>query len=140
MGKLADVDPDALRDALAEVTDAKPTKRLMVALSYLDGEPVSTLATRYGIPRSTVYYWLDRFESEPLESAIRDEDRPGRPPKLDEEQRERLRADLSERPSAHGFDADAWTPALVRDHVDRQFAVSYSEGHARRLLDRLGPA
>ncbi|MFC4356909.1 transposase [Halobium salinum] len=140
MAKLADADPDALREALASTTEAKPAKRLMVALAYLDGESVATLSTRYGIPRSTVYYWLDRFESEPLESAIRDEDRPGRPPKLDERQREQLRSDLQAPPSEQAFDAEAWTPALVREHVDRRFDVSYSEGHARRLLDRLGPS
>lgn len=140
MAKLADVDPNALREALADASEAKPAKRLMVALAYLDGESVATLSARYGIPRSTVYYWLDRFEAEPIESAIRDEDRPGRPPKLDGDQREQLRADLRASPADHGFDAEAWTPALVRDYVEGRFGVSYSEGHARRLLDRLGPA
>lgn len=140
MAKLADVDEDALRDALASVSEAKPAKRLMVALAYLDGESVETLSARYGIPRSTVYYWLDRFESEPIDSAIEDEHRPGRPPKLDEEERERLRADLQDPPTRHGLDGDEWTPALLRDYVEGQFAVSYSEGHARRLLDRLRTA
>lgn len=140
MGKLADVDPDALRDALASVTEAKPAKRLMVALAYLDGESVDAMSARYGIPRSTLYYWLDRFESEPIESAVRDEDRPGRPPKLDDDQREQLAADLREPPASHGLDGEEWTPALLRTHVDRRFAVTYSEGHARRLLDQFDPA
>jgi transposase len=138
MGKLSEVDPDVLRTELGSVSEAKPAKRLMVALAYLDGESVATLSARYGIPRSTLYYWLDRFESEPVRSAIHDEDRPGRPSKLDTDQRDRLRADLTDPPTAHGFDDERWTPALVRTHVDRRFGVSYSEGHARRLLDRLG--
>jgi transposase len=138
MGKLSEVDPDTLREALGSVSEAKPAKRLMVALAYLDGESVATMSTRYGIPRSTLYYWLDRFESEPVESAIRDEDRPGRPSKLDADQRDRLRSDLADPPTEHGFDAETWTPALVRTHVDRRFDVSYSKGHARRLLNRLG--
>lgn len=137
MVKLDDVDPDELRRTLADVDSAKEAKRLVVALDYLDGVPVSVLAERYGIPRSTLYYWLDRFESEPVEEAITDEDRPGRPRKLDDEDRNRLRDHLDTRPEVHDYDADEWTPELVRDHVERAFGVSYSVGHVRRLLREL---
>ena len=138
MDKLDGVSLSALQEHLDAAESAKATKRLMVAIAYKDGVPVSTLSDRYGVPESTLYYWLDRFESEPVESAIRDEDRPGRPSKLDPDQRDRLRSDLADPPTEHGFDAETWTPALVRTHVDRRFDVSYSKGHARRLLNRLG--
>jgi len=138
MDKLADVDVAALREALDEVESAKAAKRLMVALDYKDGTPVSTLATRYDIPRSTLYYWLDRFENQSIEDAVEDEPRPGRPPKLDDEARESLWEALDDEPMDHGFDAEEWTPPLVQSHIEREFAVVYSEGHVRRLL-REGP-
>jgi transposase len=137
MVMLDDVDPDELRRALADAESAKEAKRLVVALDYLDDVAVSTLAERYGIPRSTLYYWLDRFESEPISEAITDEDRPGRPRKLDAEDRRRLRDHLDEVPTEYGYDDDQWTPELVRDHVEQTFGVTYSVGHVRRLLREL---
>lgn len=137
MGKLSDVDPDELREALGSVTEAKPAKRLMVALCYLDGESVATLTERFGLPRSTVYYWLDRLESQPLEQALYDDERPGRPPKLDGDQRAALAADVADGPGAYGYGAEEWTPELVRSHIAEEFDVEYSEGHVRRLLAEL---
>lgn len=137
MGKLDGVDPDDLRQSLSDADSAKAAKRLVVALDYLDDVPVSTLSKRYGIPRSTLYYWLDRFEEEPIEEAVTDEDRPGRPRKLDDDDRSRLRDHLGDDPNAHGIDASEWTPELVQEHIERTFDVSYSLGHVRRLLREL---
>jgi transposase len=127
-----------LREALAAAETPKAVKRLVIALAYLDGVPVGTLVERYGIPQSTVYSWLDRFEERPLADALYDDDRPGRPPKLDAEERAALAAHLGDPPGEFGFDEPAWTPELLREHVHRAFGVRYSVGHARRLLAELG--
>jgi transposase len=134
MDKFDGIDPDALREALADATDAKETKRLMVALDYLAGASVDDLSDRYGIPRSTVYYWLSRFEERPIEEAITDENRPGRPAKLD---RSVLREVIEAGPASYDLDREEWTPAGLQEVLDREFDVSYSEGHLRRLLAEL---
>lgn len=134
MTKLDDVDADALRETLSEVDSAKAAKRLMVALAYKDGVSVSELARRYGVPRSTLYYWLDRFEELPIGEAIEDEPRPGRPRKLDADDRRALAAHIADDPSDHGYDAEEWTPEVVQRHIERAFDTSYSVGHVRRLL------
>ena len=131
MNKLDDVDPDALRDVLGETTDAKATKRLMVALDYLDGVSVDALSDRYGIPRSTVYYWLSRFEERPVREAITDEDRPGRPVEID---RSVLDDIVAAPPREYGIDRDEWSPSTLKAVLETEFDVSYSEGHVRRLL------
>jgi transposase len=132
MGKLDDVDQGTLQEALSAAETPKAVKRLVVALCYKDGESVDALAARFDIPRSTIYYWLDRFESEPVAEAIVDEPRPGRPPKLDDGEWEAIRADIRDDPTEYGV--DEWTPKAVRDYIEREFGVSYSEGHVRRLL------
>lgn len=134
MGDIEGVTADRLRERLREVESAKAAKRLMVALAYLDGESVDALSERYGVPRSTLYYWLDRFESRSLADAVADDPRPGRPPRLSEGERAQLRADLTDLPGEHGLDADAWEPAVVQRHLERAYGVSYSVGHVRRLL------
>jgi transposase len=134
MTKLDHVATSDLREALDGAGTAKAAKRRMVALSYKAGESVDDLSERFGIPRSTLYYWLDRFESESIEEAVTDEDRPGRPTKLDPPDWDRLREHLEDDPADHGLPDGEWTAAAVRDHVEREFDVSYSEGHVRRLL------
>ena len=138
MSKLDGVSGDALREELRAVGTAKAAKRLMVALAYKDGVPVATLSERYGVPESTLYYWLDRFASEPVSEAIEDDDRPGRPKKLDDADREAVFAALADSPDDHGLDAPGWTPELVREFIEREFGVSYSLGHVRRLIRQSG--
>lgn len=134
MNKLDGVDAGALRRTLDEVTDAKAAKRLMVALAYKNDTRVDTLSEWYGIPRSTLYSWLDRFETRPIDEAIRDEHRPGRPPKLAAGQRADLERTLRRAPGAFGFEESSWTPDLLRRYVEQRFGVAYSLGHSRRLL------
>jgi transposase len=134
MGKLDHVAAADLREALDVAGTPKAAKRLMIALSYKAGESVDDMSERFGIPRSTLYYWLDRFESEPIAEAVVDEDRPGRPTKLDPGDWDRLREHLEGDPADHGLQNGEWTAAAVRDHIEREFGVGYSEGHVRRLL------
>ena len=138
MDKLDEVPGDELRAHLEETEDPKAVKRLMVALAYKDGVSVSQLSARYGIPRSTVYYWLDRFADESVADAVVDDPRPGRPSELDDDERNRLAAALSDSPAEHGFDDGDWTPDRVREYLEQSFGVSYSTGHVRRLLRELG--
>ena len=134
MAKLSRVAVDDLQAALADVSAGKAAKRLMIALAYKDGISVDTLSDRYAIPRSTIYYWLDRFEEMPIHEAIEDEDRPGRPPALTESERERVKADLQNPPSAYGFEVDLWSIETLQKHIIDKYRVEYSKGHIRRLL------
>jgi transposase len=137
MDKLDDISAGTLRDRLGEVENAKAAQRLMVALAYKDGVTVATMSERYGIPASTLYYWLDRFENRSLDDAIEDEKRPGRPSKLDADERERFETALRESPRALGYDNEEWTAALAQHHLEREFGVSYSIGHLHHYFGDL---
>lgn len=137
MGLLESVSTTALRGALDRATGAKAAKRLMVAIAYKDGVDVETLSERYGIPESTIYYWFDRFEDAPIDEAIVDEQRPGRPPKLSADQRATVAEWVRASPRDQGLDAEEWTADLLRERIHETFGVSYSVGHVRRLLDGL---
>lgn len=134
MDKLEGVSGATLREKLDSVKGAKATKRLMVAIAYKDGVPVSELAERYAIPKSTLYYWLDRMAEKPLNAAVADDDRPGRPSELENPDRQSLFQAVEDTPDRYGYDESAWTPELVQQHIEREFDVSYSLGHVRRLL------
>jgi len=128
MGKLEGFDVGQLQAALEEATSAKGAKRLMVALAYKDGVGTDVLSTRYGIPKSTVYYWLDRFEERGLEEALEDEHRPGRPPKLTVEQRTEVESWLADPPE----DAEEWTAPRLQQRIVEEFGVEYSTAHVHR--------
>ncbi|WP_137286280.1 helix-turn-helix domain-containing protein [Halorussus salinisoli] len=134
MDKLDGVPLSALQDQLDAAESAKAAKRLMVAIAYKDGVSVSALSERYGVPESTLYYWLDRIAENPLSEAVEDDDRPGRPSELDDRDREALFDALADSPDAYDFEASSWTPQLVREFIEREFGVSYSLGHVRRLI------
>lgn len=137
MDKLADISADSLLESLEEANSAKATKRLMIALAYKDGVSVDTLSERYGLSRSTVYSWLDRFECRSIESAISDDSRPGRPPKLDEKQQASVRSVLNTSPTELGYEQSTWTPELLQRHIEREYGVTYSLGHVRRIIREL---
>jgi transposase len=133
MEKFASVSWDALQNALADVTTGKAAKRVMIGLAYKDGVTVKTLSERYAIPRSTVDYWLDRFEDVSIEEAIEDEDRPDRPPALPADGRAQLQTELAQSSTAFGFTATSWSTDLIRDHIEARYGDTYSDGHIRRL-------
>lgn len=134
MAKLNHVSMDDLRFHLDRVESIKASKRLMLALAYKDGVDVATLSERYGVPQSTIYYWFERIETQPLPQAVVDADRPGRPSKLSDRERESLRTDLETVPSESGYNEAEWTPELVQRHLSDEYDVSYSLGHVRRIL------
>jgi ferredoxin len=67
---LEEYDAADLRDLLGRVSGREATQQLMVALAYLDGESVSSLARRYGLATGTVEEWLRRLDEEPVEDAV----------------------------------------------------------------------
>lgn len=136
MGKLNAVSTRELQAELDRTEDAKAVKRLMVALAYKDGVEVGTISNRYDIPQSTIYYWLTRFEEQPLTDALEDEPRPGRPPKLSDEQRKEVASWIEAGPREAGYDRDSWLAEDLRDHICDTFGVRYSVPHvARTFLD-----
>ncbi|TSD08900.1 helix-turn-helix domain-containing protein [Haloglomus irregulare] len=133
MTKLGSVPLEELHAELESVESAKGAKRLMVAIAYKDGVDVETIAARYAIPQSTIYYWLDRLDKEPLSEALEDDNRPGRPSKLSPEQRATV-ADWVDKDAATGSPERNWTARELRDKIVKEFGVEYSIAHVNRTF------
>lgn len=134
MARLGDVSVGELEDALIDVEGYREARRLLAAIIYKRGPSVPMLASWLDVREATIYRWFDRLETEPIDEAIRDDPRSGRPPKLSDRKRQELVATLEVSPGEFGYEASEWTPALVQRYVQESFGVSYSERHARRLL------
>lgn len=109
----------------------------MIAFVYADRVRVETLSDRYGIPRASVYSWLDRFEHQPISDPIEDDSRPGRPSELEIPNREKLLDDLRKSPRKLGCDASDWSPELAEHHIEEKYDATYSLEHICRLLREL---
>lgn len=140
MNALDKVTADELRDCLDRVDEGTATLRIVVGINYKNGITQSELAEWYGVSRVTIHNWLERLarlEDEPLAEAVYDDQRPGRPPKLDSDQRDRLEAALQTSPSNWGIDEPDWSPGAVRRFIAEEFGVEYTDRHVRNILDDL---
>ena len=136
--KIPDLTKGRVREQLADETDPKAIKRLTAAREYLEGLSPAEIEDKYGWDRQTVYNWLNRFEERGFEAALYDDPRPGRPPKLDDEQFERFADALQEPPTAVGYDEPVWSSHLAQQYLLEEFAVAHSQRHVRRLMHKAG--
>lgn len=94
-------------------------------------------AVALGEPRRTVLHWVSMFEAQGL-SGLTEAPRPGRPARLNGEQRQRLRQALHQEPAMSGLSARAWDSKLLASYIAAQMQVTISVRHCQRLLQELG--
>lgn len=140
---LEDVSADRLREALAEVDNSSATERVMAALTYkgIEGLTQEDVAALYGYSEGWVSKWFNRLErltDEPVEKVVYDTQRPGRPPKLTDQQHERFVEALHAHPTEAGVEASEWTVPVARRYLRTEFDAAFSERHVRRLLSEAG--
>lgn len=133
MALLENISTGELHDALDEVGEKKPTQRLQLAILYKQGPSVPMIADWFDMRDDTIYRWFREMESEPLMEAIYDDPRPGRPPKLDDDELEQFNSAVQHDPTEVGYDAPAWTTKLARRYLIEEFDVEYTLRHVRRL-------
>jgi transposase len=138
MARLENVSVEALEAALAEATEKRETKRLLVAIIYKRGPSAPMIAEWLDTREQTIYRWFDRLEDEPIGQAVQDRYRSGRPSKLDDPERERFHAAVQQPPTDAGYDQPAWTTALAHQFLQEEFGVEYSRRHVQRLLKDAG--
>lgn len=138
--KISDISLEELQRNLVETDDdGKAVKRLVAAIAYKHGQSPADIEERFGLSRNNVYAWLDRFEERGLDEALYDEPKPGRPPKLSDEEFDEFVAVVNESPEDAGYgNVEAWTPKLVQHWLKSRFDVEYTRRHIRRLMDETG--
>jgi transposase len=99
--------------------------------------PVTRISAELGVSRQTVYNWKAILEEQGLDG-LRAVNPGGRPSQLSSEELETIRTVLLGGATAQGFGSDLWTLKRVRQLIDRQFGILYSEVHVWRLLGKLG--
>ena len=117
--------------------DEAVKRRVRAGRLLLAGKSPPEVARLVGAPRQTVYRWQGVLDAGGID-ALRDMSKGGRPPQLGAAELTRLYVMLLEGAAAHGFAAPLWTLRRVRQLIEREFGVRYSEVHCWRLLGQLG--
>jgi transposase len=138
MARLENVAIKELEAALDEADGKRETKRLLVAIIYKRGPSAPMIAEWLDTREQTIYRWFDRLETEPIEQAVKDRQRPGRPPKLDDDNQTKFHEVVHKPPTDAGYDQPAWTTALAQQYLEEEFGVEYSRRHVQRLLKDAG--
>lgn len=108
------------------------------ALRLLDqGRSLNEVARLLECAPSSVMRWRDTRDAGG-KAALRVRFSPGRPPKLNGREQQRLIALLLRGAQAYSYATDLWTTARVAQVIWREFRVRYHRAHVSRLLHALG--
>ena len=118
----------------AEVLEARRVRALELLKKGLS---LHEVARRLGCAPSSVMRWRDAVRREG-KKGLKVRPTPGRPPRLDEEERRALADVLLAGPVASGYGTDLWTTARVAEVIRTRFGVSYHPDHVGRLLHQMG--
>jgi len=102
-------------------------------LALLDsGYSLNEVGRGMGCNASSVMRWRDSRRRRGAQG-LRVRSSPGRPLKLDREQRRRLVNLLLRGPMMHGYGNNLWTTARIAELIGHQFGVQYHRGHVGRF-------
>lgn len=132
-GGLGRADRQRLLRALDEVGDARLYRRLQALLEVADGEPITAVARRLRVERSTVHRWIERYRAERQPERLCDAQRTGRPRAAAQLSDARLKQLLTSDPRASGVETNTWTVALLATHLRSQ-GIAISERTLRRRI------
>jgi len=112
-------------------------QRLHGIVLSLEGRTPPEIARLLKVHRSTVPLWIEHWNHYG-EEGLWEGQRPGRPARLNVQQRETLGDILDSGPVAYGLETGIWTSPLIRQIIQEEFGQDYHPGHIRKLLRQLG--
>ena len=108
------------------------------ALGLVDsGCSLNEAARRIGCGASSVMRWF-HTRQRGGEKALKVRSSPGRPPKLQRNQKERLIRLLLKGAIARGYRTNLWTTTRIAQLIEEEFGVQYHPNHIGRLMYGLG--
>jgi transposase len=129
----------ALRQEVARSPQSRFAHRLHCIALVAAGKSCYEVARAFGDDPRSVERWVRGFQQFGID-ALRDKPHTGRHASLTEYQMRQLRLALATAPRDFGYAADAWSDNLLRREILRQFDITLSLRHCRRLFMVLDPS
>lgn len=126
-----------LQDEIRRSKDARYDHRLHAILLVTQGVSCPEVARLLGDAPRTVQTWVHRFENKGF-SGLQDKPRPGRPPKLTEEQLAEISDVLRSTPEEHGLSGHLWDGKTLSMFILKEYNVELGVRQCQRLFRQLG--
>jgi len=126
-----------LQDEIRRSEDSRYDHRLHGVLLVAQGLSCSKVSELLGDAPRTVAYWVRRFERDGL-GGLTEEERPGRPRRLSEEQIQGIDAVLRMGPTDFGLTGNLWDGKTLSAYVKSQWDVRLGTRQCQRLFRQLG--
>lgn len=122
-----------------KLTREQLAERRAEAVRFLEAGEMKQveIARHLGVTEAAVSKWKKQLVEEGPQ-ALEMRTSTGRPPKLDEADRQALVKKLEAGAVAAGFATEQWTQARVKQVIEREFGVVYHQNYISRLLGDLG--
>ena len=133
--------PDILAERVIQEFEstyiARYHHRLHVILLLLRGVSTSEVARIFNEPKRTVQRWASDLVKYGLSGLI-DEVRPGRPPRLTQEQMARVKLDIEKGPQVFGYVQGLWDGPLLSHHIQVHYEVGLGVRQCERIFHDIG--
>jgi transposase len=126
-----------LQDEIRQSRDSRYDHRLHAVLLVAQGMSCPEVGRLLGDAPRTVEYWVHRFEELGL-SGLVDVDRPGRPPRLGDEQFRELEGILRRSPLDVGMGTNLWDGKTLSEFIQMRYGISLGARQCQRLFRQLG--
>ena len=139
MNKSEDQKLQDITNAMKSAKNRRMFERYQAVKLYVEGHQIIQIAKIIGRSRITVSSYIHAYLSEGL-VGLEIKHSPGRPSFLNETQKQQVKNVISQqRPEDVGFPAEMnWTCPLVKEWINRQFEIKYTERGVLDLLHALG--
>lgn len=126
-----------LQDEIRRSEDARYDHRLHAILLVAQGLSGHDVARWLGDSPRAVAYWVSRFIEEGLAGLVELE-RPGRPPRLSEDQVKEIDLVLRGSPSEYGLTGNLWDGKTLSAFVKERWDLTLGVRQCQRLFRQLG--
>ena len=126
-----------LQDEIRRCEESRYDHRLHGVLLVAQGMSCRQVSELLGDAPRTVAYWVGRFERDGL-GGLTEEERPGRPRRLNEEHIRGIDEALRRQPTDFGLTGNLWDGKTLSAYVKGQWDVNLGTRQCQRLFRQLG--
>jgi len=125
-----------LADASNHVSEIRFQHRLHCVTLIEQGCSYSQVSEWFGEHPRTIERWVQNAHEFGVEG-LKDEQKPGRPTKIRDDQKRVLKTEIAKLPTELGYKASTWNGKLLMTHLSNKYDVDLGLRQCQRLLNSL---